>query len=214
MVHNQKAAQLHEDIKDAKARWVELHDTMTDAFMEQVNNLEASLRSKIEDDNATEERKTRMLERLKRVMEQNKLHSTTNVELDSKINIVKPENKNLQSKIKKLGAKLQDQEDEDFVLFEKTYAIYHTKRKTLEEAKEGITKIDECITKARELETTAHENLHAQPVTFDYSNSNSEYSGTEGETEEDEGLELEAEEPSPNIKNEDYSLPSGSGSKN
>nr|XP_009804075.1 PREDICTED: uncharacterized protein LOC104249361 [Nicotiana sylvestris] len=103
-----------ENLKEAKAKWVELHDTVIaaaereSAFMEQVNNLEASLRSKIEKANATEERRAKMEETLKRVMEQNRLHSTTNVELNSKISTMKAENKKLQSKIDKLREKLQD----------------------------------------------------------------------------------------------------------
>ncbi|XP_070034792.1 tropomyosin-2-like [Nicotiana tomentosiformis] len=163
------------------------------AFMGHVNNLEPCLRSKTEEANAVEEKRAKMEERLKRVIEQNQLHATTSVELDSRISLVKAENDKLQTKIEKLQAKLQDQEDS--FLLEKTYAIYHMKRKTLKEAKEGISNIDDYIDKARELETTALENLSTRPVASDSLNTVSEYLGTEEEAEEeedkDEGLELE-----------------------
>ncbi|XP_070054780.1 uncharacterized protein [Nicotiana tomentosiformis] len=143
MAHNEEAARLHENLKEAKAIWVELHDTVTavaereSTLMEQVNNLEANLRSKTEEANAAEGKREKMKERLKRVIEQNRLHSTTNVELDSKISKMRAKNEKLQSKIDKLRAKLQDQEDS--LVFEKTYSIYHTKTKTQEEAKKALS---------------------------------------------------------------------------
>ncbi|XP_070036511.1 uncharacterized protein [Nicotiana tomentosiformis] len=139
MSHSQEAAQLHEDLKEAKAKWVEHHDVVIavveheTVIEEQVNNLKARLCSKTEDANAAEERRAKIEKRLKSVMEQNRLHSTTNIELDSKISMMKSENEELQSKIDKLQAKLWDQVD-SFV-FDKTYTMYHMKRKTLEEAK-------------------------------------------------------------------------------
>ncbi|XP_070042614.1 tropomyosin-2-like [Nicotiana tomentosiformis] len=133
--------------------------------MEQVNNLEASLHSKAKEANTAEEKRAKIKERLKRIMEKNQLHSRTNVELNSKISIMKAENEKLKSKINKLQAKLQDKEDS--TVFVKSCDIYHTKRKTLEEAKEGIANTDECIAKAQELETTAYENLPDRPVGSD-----------------------------------------------
>ncbi|XP_070045721.1 tropomyosin-2-like [Nicotiana tomentosiformis] len=143
------------------------------------------------DTNAAEEKRSEMEERLKRVMEQNRLPSTTNVELDSRIRARKAENEELQAKIDKLRAKLLDQEDS--LIFKKTYAMYHMKRKTLEEAKGAIANINDCIAKARELELIAREKLHARPATSDSSNTNFVYLGTEGDTEEDEGPEPAAE---------------------
>ncbi|XP_070047074.1 uncharacterized protein [Nicotiana tomentosiformis] len=113
IAHRQEAAQLQEDLKDAKAKWAERHDTVItvaereSAFIDQVNNLKASLHSKIEKANVVNEKRTKMEERLKRVMEHNQLHSTTNVELDSKISIMKAENDKLKSKIEnsKLNSK-------------------------------------------------------------------------------------------------------------
>ncbi|XP_070014960.1 tropomyosin-2-like [Nicotiana sylvestris] len=116
-------------------------------------------------------------------MEKNQLHSTTNVELDSKINIMKAKTEKLQSKIEKVRAKLQDQEDS--IHFEKSYDIYHKKRKTLEESKEGNANIDDCIAKAHELETTTLKNLPARLVASESSNTNSEYLGIEEETEKE-----------------------------
>ncbi|XP_070008290.1 uncharacterized protein [Nicotiana sylvestris] len=151
MVHNQEAAQLHGDLKDAKAKWPEVHDVVTAAecksiFMEHVKNLEAKLFSKTEKSHVAEERRAKIEERLKRFMEQNRLHLTTNIEHDSKISTTKAKNEKLQSKIYKIREKLQDQEDSS--VFEKTYTIYHTKMNTLEEAKEGIANINDCIAKA------------------------------------------------------------------
>ncbi|XP_070054037.1 uncharacterized protein [Nicotiana tomentosiformis] len=152
MDHSQETAQLHENFKEAKAKYVELHDIVTvaaereSAFMEQINNLKAKLHSKTKKANDYEERRAKMEERLKNVMEQNRLHSTTNVELDSKISTMKAENEKLQSQIDKLRAKLQNPEDS--LIFKKTYIIYHTKRKTFAEAKKGIININDCIAKA------------------------------------------------------------------
>ncbi|XP_070031908.1 tropomyosin-2-like [Nicotiana tomentosiformis] len=222
MAHSQEPAQLHEDLKEAKAKWAELHDTVTgaaereSAFMEKVNNEESNLYSKTEDANVAEEKRDKIEERLKRVMEQNQLHETTNVELYYRISLVKTKNDKLQTKIEKLQAKLQDKEDS--ILLDKIYATYHMKRKTLEEAKEGIANIDDCIAKARELETTALENLPTRPISSDSSNLISEYSGREKQVEKeenkDEGFEPEAEQPSPEKESEDSLLPSGFGSKN
>lgn len=75
MAQSQEAAQLHENLKEVKAKWVELHDTVIVAaehessFMEWVNNVKARLSSKTEEANIAEERRERMEERQKRVME-------------------------------------------------------------------------------------------------------------------------------------------------
>nr|XP_009608999.1 ensconsin-like [Nicotiana tomentosiformis] len=189
--------------------WVKLHDTVTtdaeheSAFMEQISNLEVGLRAKIEEASAAEEKRAKMEERLKKVTEHNRLHSTTNVELESKISTMKAENEELQAKIDKLRAKLQDEEDS--ILFEKTYSMYHMKRTTLEEAKEGITNIDGCIAKARELEIATCENLPSRPTAFDSSNTNSKYSGSKVETEEDEGPKPASKHPSSTRENDDPS---------
>ncbi|XP_070017564.1 tropomyosin-2-like [Nicotiana sylvestris] len=112
MAHSLEAAQLHEDLNEAKDKSAELHDVVTATAKREINN-------------------------------------------------VKAENDKLQSKIVKLRAKLQDQKDS--INLKKTYDIYHMKRKTLEEAKEGVENIDDCISKARELETTTLENLCYNP---------------------------------------------------
>ncbi|XP_070042608.1 uncharacterized protein [Nicotiana tomentosiformis] len=138
IIHNQEAAQLHEELEELKAKWVELQDAVTVAAeleyasMEQINNLKASLCSKIEEATA-EEKRARMEQRFKKVMEQNSEHARTNTDLCRTYGIMRDENEQLQSKIKKLRSKLQDQEDS--FLLEKTYVIYHMRRKTLEEAK-------------------------------------------------------------------------------
>ncbi|XP_070039697.1 uncharacterized protein [Nicotiana tomentosiformis] len=149
MDYSQEAAQLHENLEEAKAKWVELHDMVIviaeheSDFMEQVNNLEAVLRAKIEEANAADEMREKMKEKFKRVMEQNRLHSSNNVELDFRISGMRTENEELQSKIDWIQVKLRDSKDS--LVFEKMYSIYHMKGKTLEESKEGIVNIDDCI---------------------------------------------------------------------
>lgn len=157
--------------------------------------MKINLCSEPEEANAAKEKMDRMEERLKRAMEQNLLHSTTNVELDSCLSAMKSEREELQAKIDKLQEKVQDQEHS--LVFEKTYVIYHIKRKTMEEDKMGITNIDNCIAQVGELELSARENLPARPAVTDFSNSSSKYSGTEGEIEEVEAPDLAMDPPSP-----------------
>nr|XP_018631166.1 uncharacterized protein LOC108947534 [Nicotiana tomentosiformis] len=120
-------------------------------------------------------------------MEQNRIHLSTTRDLDTSLGAMRSERDNLQAEVDMLKAKLQFQEDS--LVFEKTYDIHHMRRKTLEEAKTGIIDIDDCITKARELELTAPESLPAQLAATDYSSTGFEYSGIEDEIEEndDEG---------------------------
>lgn len=74
-VHNREAAQLRKELEELKAKWVELQDAITmeaereSASMKQINNLESSLRSKIEEVSSTEEKRARMQERFNKVME-------------------------------------------------------------------------------------------------------------------------------------------------
>ncbi|XP_070023212.1 uncharacterized protein [Nicotiana sylvestris] len=117
MSHIQEDAQLHEGLKEAKCKWIELHDAVAaviereSSFEDQVNNLKANLCSKIDEVNAAKEMSAKMEDRLKRVMEQNRLHTTSNVELDYILKAMKAENEELHAKIDKLRAKLQNQED-------------------------------------------------------------------------------------------------------
>lgn len=146
-------------------------------------------------------------------MEQNHEHARTNNDLDRSYGIVRAENNQLQSKIEKL----RDQED-SFRL-EKTYAFYQIRRKILEEAIEGIANIDNCIAKARKLETTALDNIPARPTASSSLNISSEYSVTKEESKEeekdiDEGLGPDAKQPSSTKEVEETSLPSDSASKN
>lgn len=101
--------------------------------MEKVNNLKASLRSKTEEANDVEEKRAKMEERFNKVMEQNQLHARINIDLDSRISVVRAENDKLQSKIERPRAKLQHKEDS--FLLQKTHKIYHMRRKSLEEEK-------------------------------------------------------------------------------
>ncbi|XP_070044936.1 uncharacterized protein [Nicotiana tomentosiformis] len=190
MAHNQEVSQLHEQFQEAQAKWAEPHDVVLatvereSAFKEQINNLKADLSSKTEEANVAEEKRAKMEERLKKAMDQNRIHSTTNVELDSRLSALRSERDGLQAEINKLQAKFQDQEDS--LVFEKTYVVYHMRRKTLEEAKMRIVDIDDCIVKARELKLTARENIPARPAATNSSSTGFEYSRTKEEIEEDE----------------------------
>ncbi|XP_070050431.1 uncharacterized protein [Nicotiana tomentosiformis] len=137
------------------------------ASVERVNNLEAILRSKAEDTAAAEEKRVRMEERFKKIMEQYWIHISTICDLDSSLSTLRPERDGLQAEVCRLKSKLQFQGDS--LVFEKTYAMYHMKRKTLEEAKAVIVDIDDCIAKARALELSARECLPAQPTATDSS---------------------------------------------
>lgn len=53
-----------------------------------------------------------------------------------------------------------------------------SRRKNLEDSKDDITNIDDCIAKAHELETTALDNILAWPTASSFSNTSSEYLGT------------------------------------
>lgn len=78
---------MHVDLAKLKTKWAELQDVMTSAaehesaFMKKIKNLEAHLLPKIKEVAATDEKKVRMEERLKRVIEQNREHAKTNIDL-------------------------------------------------------------------------------------------------------------------------------------
>ncbi|XP_070032061.1 uncharacterized protein [Nicotiana tomentosiformis] len=105
MVHNQQDTQLHTKLEELKVKWVELQDVVTvaaereSASMEQINKLKANLHSKIEEVAATQEKRARVEERLKKVMEQNHEHARTNIDLCWTYEIVRIKNDQLQSKI-------------------------------------------------------------------------------------------------------------------
>ncbi|XP_070002706.1 uncharacterized protein [Nicotiana sylvestris] len=77
--------------------------------------------------------------------------------------------------------------------------------KTLEDAKESISNIDECIVEALNLETTAFENILARPSASSSSSTCSESSKTEEEVvdeeekDKDEGDRADAEQLSPSM---------------
>lgn len=69
-------------------------------------------------------------------MEQNRIHLTTTIDLDSRLSAMKAQRERLQTKIDNIQAQLQYQED--FLVFEKNYAIYNMKRKTLEKQQQAL----------------------------------------------------------------------------
>lgn len=77
------------------------------------------MRSKTKEATVAEQKISMMDERLKKVMKQNREHAGTNTNLNRTYGIVRAGKKQLQSKIRRPQANIQDQEDS--FLFEKTY---------------------------------------------------------------------------------------------
>lgn len=149
MAYIHEATQLRKQLQEVKAKWTELYDAVLaitereSAFEEKLNNVKAALSSKIEEANAIEEKRSKMEESLNRSIDQNRIHSTINVELDSRLIALRSDRDGLQVEIDRLQVNLQDQGHS--LVFEKTYVIYHMRRKTSEEAKVGIANMDDCI---------------------------------------------------------------------
>ncbi|XP_070039204.1 uncharacterized protein [Nicotiana tomentosiformis] len=139
IAHNQEAISLHEQLQESKSKWVELQDNVLaaverkSASEKQVNNLKVALNSKIEEANAAEEKMAKMEERFKRVIEQNQVHLSATLDLDLSLSAIRSERDRLQAEVDRIKAKLQFQKD--FLVLEKTYAIYQVRRKTLKEVK-------------------------------------------------------------------------------
>lgn len=112
-------------------------------------------------------------------MEQNCEHAKTNTDLSGAYNILKVDNKTLQLMIQKLQARFRDKEDS--LLLKKTRVVYSMRRKTLENAKNGISNIDDYISEILTLETTAFQNILARPTTSSSLGACSKSSGFEGE---------------------------------
>nr|XP_009793988.1 PREDICTED: uncharacterized protein LOC104240798 [Nicotiana sylvestris] len=128
-----------------------------------------------------------MEERCKKIVDRNRFHISTTRDIDLRLGATRPERDELLAEVDRLKSKLPHQGDS--LVFEKTYSMYHMRRKTLEEAKVGVIDIDDEIAKAHALELTAREHLPAQPASTDASSTNFEYSETEEELDEnaDEG---------------------------
>lgn len=104
MAHSQEAAQLHNKLKDLKAKWAELQDVLVvvaerkSSSIEQISNLEANVRSKTKKVATADEKRARIEERFKKFMEQNREHTGTDTNLDRSYGIVRAENDQLQYK--------------------------------------------------------------------------------------------------------------------
>lgn len=87
IAHSREATQFHEDLEELKVKQNELQDVVTvaveheSAFMKQIINLEASICFKTEETDAVKEKRARMEERFKKIMEQNQEHARTNTNL-------------------------------------------------------------------------------------------------------------------------------------
>lgn len=130
--------------------------------MEKARALEADLHYKIEEAIMAEENRTKLEERLLKVMKQNRKHAKSSSVLAETYKILKVDNEWLQLKIKEIQARFQAQVD-SFVL-EKTYVVYSMQKKTLEDAKIGFKNIDDCIAEVHALEITSLRNIPARPT--------------------------------------------------
>ncbi|XP_070041165.1 uncharacterized protein [Nicotiana tomentosiformis] len=189
MAHSQEATQVHAQLQDVKARWDESQDVALAAIeresasIKPANNLEAALNSKAEEVASAEEKRARMEDRYKKIMDKNRVHISTICDLDLSLGATRSERDGLLAEVDRLNAKLQHQGDS--LIFKKTYSTHHMMRKTLDEAKMDVIDTDDESTKARALELTARECLPGQADAIDSSSTGSEYSGIEEELEED-----------------------------
>lgn len=155
MAHSQEATHLHAELDELKIKWVELQEVVNlevereSSSMDRISNLEANLHSNTEEATTTEDNKTKMEERFRKVMEQNWKHSKTNIDLAGAYNILKVNNERLQLKIQKLQTRFWDKEGS--LLLEK-HVVYSMERKTLGNCKNGISNIEERIAETFALE--------------------------------------------------------------
>ncbi|XP_070034604.1 uncharacterized protein [Nicotiana tomentosiformis] len=178
---------------EAKAKWAEVQNVVlaaTDreaASAERVINLEATLNSKSEELAVMVEKHAQLEEKYRKTIEHNRLFSSTVCELDVSLKYARSTQENLSTEVTQLKEELKRRAAS--LMVEKPYSMYSTRRKSLEEAKTGITDIDAEIAKAQELELAAKNGLPAQSDAPGSSDSGSEFSeieeGSEGDDAED-----------------------------
>ncbi|XP_070017907.1 interactor of constitutive active ROPs 4-like [Nicotiana sylvestris] len=183
VILSQEDALLRVQFEEDKAKWVEVQNIVLAtadrkvSSSEILNNLEAALNSKNEEVVVVEEEHAWMEERYSNFIEHNKVYNSTIRDLDVNLQAARSERNNLLTEVDQLKEELQRRATS--LIVEKTYSMSSMRRKTLEEAREGVIDFDAEIGKACELESTVRRGLPVQPDATDSSGSSSEFSGTE-----------------------------------
>ncbi|XP_070037201.1 uncharacterized protein [Nicotiana tomentosiformis] len=186
---SQEIAPMRFQFEEAKAKWAEVHNSILAASVreaasaERLNNLEAALNSKAKELVASEVKHAQLKEKHKRIIEHNKIFSSTVCELDVSLKSVRCARENLSAEVTQLKEELKHRATS--LIVEKIYAMYSIRRKTLEEAKAGIIDFDAEIAKARELELAAKSGLPSRSDAPGPSDSDFKFSGMEKESEDD-----------------------------
>ncbi|XP_070005699.1 uncharacterized protein [Nicotiana sylvestris] len=192
----QEAVLLRVQFEEARSKWVEFHNVVLASSdrqaksTERLNNLEATLNSKAEEVTTTEEKYAWLEERQKRVIEHNKVFTSTDPDLDVNLRAIISERDTLSTEVGRLKEELQRRAAS--LIVDKTYYMYSMRRKTLEEAKAGIIDFDAEIPK------------------FSGTKEEPEGGDVEGQDGEVQHIELTVNLPTSH-RGADVSLPPGSG---
>ncbi|XP_070031836.1 uncharacterized protein [Nicotiana tomentosiformis] len=218
---SQKIGPLRVRFDEAKAKWAEVQNVVLAtidreaAFAERVINLEATLNSKSEELAVVVAKHAQLEEKYKKTIEHNRLFSSTVRELDVSLKSARTAQENLSAEVTQLKEELKRRAAS--LIIEKNYSINIMRRKTLEEAKTGITDIHAEIAKAQELELAAKNGLPAQFDAPGSSDSGSEFSKTEEGSEGDDAKDQVGKNIKPSVElsttpgDADTSLPPDSG---
>ncbi|XP_070041472.1 uncharacterized protein [Nicotiana tomentosiformis] len=146
MALSQEASQLNVYFQEAKAKWSKVQNDVLiaaereSASIERLINLEIALNSKAEEATYSEEKRSQMEDKYKRIMEHYKVHIATILDLDLSLSAARSERDSLSSEVDQLKSELHHEADS--LIIENTHSMYRMRRKTLEEAKEGLIDID------------------------------------------------------------------------
>ncbi|XP_070055210.1 uncharacterized protein [Nicotiana tomentosiformis] len=175
---------------EAKAKWAEVQNDVLAATdreassAERVINLEAALNSKSEELAIVEAKHAQLEEKYRKTTEHSRLFRSTIRQLAVSLQSARSARKNLSAEVTQLKEELKHRSAS--LIVEKPYSMYSMRRKTLEEAKDGIIDVDAKIAKARELELAAKNRLPTQSDAPGSSDFGSEFSETEEGSEGDE----------------------------
>nr|XP_016505585.1 PREDICTED: uncharacterized protein LOC107823463 [Nicotiana tabacum] len=178
---SQDIGPLRVKFNEAKAKWVEVHSVVLAATnreaasTERLTNLEAALNSKTEELAATGVKHAQLEEKYKKTIEHNRLFSSTVHELNVSLKSIRSAQENLSAEVTQLKQELKRREV--FLVVEKNYVMYITRRKPLKEAKASIIDFDVEIAKARELKSATKMGLPPGPDASGSSGSGSEILG-------------------------------------
>ncbi|XP_070051206.1 uncharacterized protein [Nicotiana tomentosiformis] len=141
--------------RSVKAKWVEVQNAILAAndreaaATKRITNLEATLNSKAEELAVAGARHARLEEKYKKIIEHNRLYSSTVHDLDVNLRSARSARDNLSAEITQLKEELRRREAS--IVVEKTYSMYNMRRKTLEGAKAGVFDIGAEIAKSASL---------------------------------------------------------------